>query len=1252
MSEYLGPNLPLGSGVFELKADSSHLTAGLNQAHGQVKNSLAGITKLMVGAAAIGGGALAAGFGKYFSDAIKQQNAFAETWTLLGKTSREEFGKIEKDAKNLAARLNVNWKDMSKGLYDSISAGVPQDNVIAFLEKAAKGAAAGVASLGQSVDATTSVVNAFRAQNLEAGRAIDVMFATIEKGKTTLPELAKSIYNVAPVAASLGIDIETVAAGLATLTASGTPTRVATTGLRVAFNELSQSTYKAGKALQEMTGKSLRTLMKEGKNAGELIRQLYETRTEDQFYALFGMEAQTAVANMMTNWEYFSGALDRARDSAGAADAAFEKMSSTLTFQMGVAMKTLNQTFINIAATAIPLVEQMLDEKILPAVMKFAKWFEDNEDFIKDWFESVWKVAYPVISDFTAGFIEIGKAAFKFITFITGNKALFVASITAMGWAMTVAFGPTAPMIIGVGMLITLFGNLKKKWDEIVAANPAASWMEHGVKLIEAVAEGIRNGAAAVRDALIESFNSIRDLLPFSDAKEGPLSDLTARGMAIITTLSTGVRDGAPYLVDAISDALDDATQAVATFEFWYDVGANIVHTMSRGISDAAVSVYNALVAVFNNLVNLLPFSDAKEGPLSNLTRSGQNIILTLANGVRVASSELSDEAAGALQNLESALSEQGWMPTPEETKQAIEDRVVFTSIIKRGEGLIKSIEWPVPLQNLLDGGAAGATGAGLSNYSPTQYGNAIGKAVNDQLKGKKGKKDELGGGAIPTPEEAAESAKEAMEAIKNQFGAELPDEIQQLGSRIADALAPTEEQLESAFTNVLAWIGKNIARAIIWLPIVSWRAVVTAFGMVQTWVETVIDTATLWLPHLTLDNIKTAFTLIPGWILSNIAAVGNWLPTKEEAETHGKSVFQGVIDFIRTEVFAAGTWGPAWLQDMFSQPTGTEFDAGPNAAATQQPQERMWDRFRPPDWMLNEDGSIRTALEIGAFFTWKMRVELSEIIPSWILDEDGKLRSTQEIAWVISWKLQTDWKTFAAENIPAWLQDEEGKFAFPSFSETITLPVVGEITWPTLPPWLSDDDGNFAFPSFPSSITLPTIGEISWPELPDWMTKDDFVTPGLDTTISLLANLKISLDDLAIFTGIPQLFTIASAIGAITFALVSFDLAMGDQSASPIDALAKTFKSLSDRYDSVKFAEIGAFLSNLSVDILHLKAAFQDNSVLEAIRSLSDTLSKKYEHPMFSSLEGNKTYAEGLEFIVTQLDRLSSVALPTWLQG
>ena len=80
-----------------------------------------------------------------------------------------------------------------------------------------------------------------------------------------------------------------------------------------------------------------------------------------------------------------------------------------------------------------------------------------------------------------------------------------------------------------------------------------------GESIVAAIGTGIINAKNKLVDSIKELFNALLDYLPSSDAKLGPLSDLTAKGEKIVTTLIDGINNKLSDLKDAFSNLLEPA---------------------------------------------------------------------------------------------------------------------------------------------------------------------------------------------------------------------------------------------------------------------------------------------------------------------------------------------------------------------------------------------------------------------------------------------------------------------------------------------------------------------------------------------------------------------------------------------------------------------------------------------------------------------------------------------------------------------
>jgi TP901 family phage tail tape measure protein len=110
--------------------------------------------------------------------------------------------------------------------------------------------------------------------------------------------------------------------------------------------------------------------------------------------------------------------------------------------------------------------------------------------------------------------------------------------------------------------MASVSGTVTAAWNGIVSnvegilSGLAGSASSFGSGMVEAFASGIRSRLQSVLNSVREMVQQIRDLMPGSDAKRGPLSDLTASGKALPETLAKGVSSGASSFEGAVTSAL------------------------------------------------------------------------------------------------------------------------------------------------------------------------------------------------------------------------------------------------------------------------------------------------------------------------------------------------------------------------------------------------------------------------------------------------------------------------------------------------------------------------------------------------------------------------------------------------------------------------------------------------------------------------------------------------------------------------
>lgn len=408
--------------LVNLSLDSSDVAVGLDDATNHINKfsgglnvGLAALSAVSVGVTALG--AVAAAGTKAFIDFDK---GMAEVFTLMPTASQAAFDAMSSDVQNFAIEFGVLPEKVIPGLYQALSSGVPADNVFTFLETAQKAATAGVTDLQVTVDGLTSVVNAYGASTITAAQASDQMFAAVVFGKTTFEELSSTLYNVNPIAASLGVAFGDVTSAIAAMTAQGVPTAQTTTQLRNLLSELGDTSTDAGKKFRELAGVGFKEFIANGGNLQQAL-QIMESgaaKTGKGVNELFGSIEAGSAALALTgkSTQIFTNALNATANSVGATDKAFNTMNSTLAASFDK-IKAAGSVFLTLIGTALaPALTQLADGFVKIAQSKGAI------DFVKA-FGAGLAAAIEFIGSFRMAVVNLIKLAFGWGNNVGGSFA-------------------------------------------------------------------------------------------------------------------------------------------------------------------------------------------------------------------------------------------------------------------------------------------------------------------------------------------------------------------------------------------------------------------------------------------------------------------------------------------------------------------------------------------------------------------------------------------------------------------------------------------------------------------------------------------------------------------------------------------------------------------------------------------------------------------------------------------------------------
>lgn len=260
----------------------------------------------------------------------------------------------------ITQEIPIKAPEAAKALYQIVSAGHDGADGMKVLEVSARSAIGGMTDTATAADAITTLINAYKLSADDAEKVSDQLFTTARLGKTTFGELGQSIAQVAPIAASYGVEMDQVLAAVATLTKSGTPTAQAMTQIRAAIIGTSKVLGDGAFNSRTFQDALAEVANKAGGSESKLRELIPEVEAVNGVLGLTGIKAQDAAEH-----------LKAMNESAGSTEAAFKLMMNDVDKQMTLLSN-------NIQAALRPMGQAILKE-VSEVATAFNEAFENGD---------------------------------------------------------------------------------------------------------------------------------------------------------------------------------------------------------------------------------------------------------------------------------------------------------------------------------------------------------------------------------------------------------------------------------------------------------------------------------------------------------------------------------------------------------------------------------------------------------------------------------------------------------------------------------------------------------------------------------------------------------------------------------------------------------------------------------------------------------------------------------------------------------
>lgn len=429
----------------ESQALKSQAVLSKDQAVGNLKKiaSAAGLAAVAIGAVSVK-------LGAEFETAMAKVSTIADT-------TQVPLEELEKSILDLSKSTGISANEIADNVYNAISAGQSTSDAVNFVSNSTKLAKAGFAEAGQSLDVLTTILNAYGMESSEVTKVSDMLVQTQNKGKTTVAELSSVMGKIIPTANATGVSLEQLTAGYAIMTSKGIAAAETTTYMNSMFNELSKTGSKTDVALREISGKGFTELMASGASVSDVLAMLDDSAKQNNLTLndMFGSAeaGKAALVLLGDGADTFNNSVNDMRNSTGATDEAFGKVTDTVNERFNIAINTAKNYAIELYDSIKPLIIALID---------MVTWLMKNEAAL-----TLIGVAIGTVTALVIAFNIQQALLASGMTLWSAIAAGATAITTALGVAFAFLTSPIGLVILAIGAVIAIGVLLYRNWDTV-----------------------------------------------------------------------------------------------------------------------------------------------------------------------------------------------------------------------------------------------------------------------------------------------------------------------------------------------------------------------------------------------------------------------------------------------------------------------------------------------------------------------------------------------------------------------------------------------------------------------------------------------------------------------------------------------------------------------------------------------------------------------------------------------------------------
>lgn len=264
--------------------------------------------------------------------------AFRQITTLIDHATEQDLARFRDAIQEFAVASGRDLGDIMESLSAAIGSGVKWAESLDVVAQSEKLASATKADLKGTTEVLVSTMNAYGLSTKDVGTVSDQLFTIIKDGKIEMDDLSGSLAMITPIAASAGVPLTEVGAGIAALTASGMQPGQAIEYLRGALSNIIKPSSEAETMVKSLGLEFDANALKSKGLAGVLADVAKATGgSAEKMAVLFGDVGALSAAMTLTGpqAESFGQSIKNMGNAAGATDEAYAKMAGSLESQLG-----------------------------------------------------------------------------------------------------------------------------------------------------------------------------------------------------------------------------------------------------------------------------------------------------------------------------------------------------------------------------------------------------------------------------------------------------------------------------------------------------------------------------------------------------------------------------------------------------------------------------------------------------------------------------------------------------------------------------------------------------------------------------------------------------------------------------------------------------------------------------------------------------------------------------------------------------